>query len=93
MHKLLDYEPKPAKDRKLGQKITLLISYSCFLGTLISMAGAVYFGMQSVQTPAFASMLALIVFFSCVGLLLYVLGSGNLPSLKIDDHPEQETIN
>ncbi|MFK5985929.1 MAG: hemerythrin family protein [Pseudomonadota bacterium] len=90
MQKLLDFEPGLADERKMGQKITLFISYACFLGAILSVVFSIYFGMESTITPIFASLLAFIIFFTSVGILLYVLGTGNLPSLKIAKCPDQK---
>ena len=92
MHKILDYQNRPAKERKVGQKVTLSIAYLCYFCGLISAAISVKVGMESTTTPTFASFLAITVFFACVGIVLQVLGSGNLPSLKVEDHPEQQPI-
>jgi FtsH-binding integral membrane protein len=90
LHKILNYQPSTSKNRKIGQKITLFIAYSCYLGALVSIVISFYLGKESTQTPVFASFIAITVFCACVGILLHVLGSGNLPSLKIDDHPNQK---
>ena len=90
MHKILDYQPSTSENRKTGQKLTLLIAYACYLGAVLSVANCFYLAQESTQTPVFASFIAITVFCACVGVLLHVLGSGNLPSLKIDDHPDQK---
>ncbi|MFK5894722.1 MAG: hemerythrin family protein [Pseudomonadota bacterium] len=90
MNKYTNYEKVTSKDRKLGQSITLVIAFLCFFSAAVCVCVGIYFGMESTQTPAFASMLAMTVFFICVGFLLYVLGSGNLPNLQIEDFPDKK---
>jgi membrane protein YdbS with pleckstrin-like domain len=90
LNKYTNYDRISPKERKIGQKITLLISFICYICAVISACLAVYFGLESTQTPVFASMLAVTIFFICVAFLLSVLGNGNLPSLKIDDSPDKK---
>jgi len=86
VHKLFNFEPnnKP----KAGQKITLIIAYICYLGAVFSAGVSYYLGREDTYTPVFASFIAITVFCICVGFLLHILGSGNLPSLKVDDKIE-----
>lgn len=89
MHSLFDFEPGEKKERGAGQKTTLTIAYICYLCAVICVAICVYTGMQDTTSPVFASALATTVFFLCVGIVLQVLGTGNLPSLKVEDNPDQ----
>lgn len=91
MHKILGFKHSSGEERKLGQKITLGVSFFCYFAAVVCAGMMFYLGMESTETPVFASFMATTVFFACVGIVLHVLGSGNLPSLKVDDNPEQET--
>lgn len=90
MHKIFNYQPSTAENRKMGQKITLFIAFSCYLAAIFSVGMCFYLAQESTQTPIFASFIAITVFCICVGILLHVLGSGNLPNLKVDEHPDQK---
>lgn len=90
MHKIFGYS-SVGKERKIGQKITLGVAFGCYICSVISAGIMILYGQESTATPVFASLLAITVFFACVGIVLHVLGSGSLPTLKLDEHPETET--
>lgn|GEM_PF-1870768 len=89
MDKVFGY--KGSTERKLGQRITLGVAFFSYFCAVICGGVMFYYGMESTTTPIFASLMASTVFFGCVGIVLHVLGSGSLPSLKVDDDPLSQT--
>ncbi|MES9858532.1 MAG: hemerythrin family protein [Sedimenticola sp.] len=73
------------KKRKLGQKITFIsaiIFYLCGAGFLVATG---YYGSQfGTESPVFASFAASIVFFFGAGVVLHVMGSINMPDLRVN---------
>ncbi|MGD2053680.1 MAG: hemerythrin family protein [Gammaproteobacteria bacterium] len=70
------------KQRSMIQKVlmaTAVISYIAAIGCGIA-AGYLSDGSAN---PVVASMMASVVFFVGVGIVLHVIGSANLPSLKV----------
>jgi Na+-driven multidrug efflux pump len=75
----------PLKARKKSQQVSLVIAYLCYLAALLSLLSAGYLAsLARTQDPIFASLLAVVVFFIGCGVVLQVIGSVNLPDLKID---------
>jgi quinol-cytochrome oxidoreductase complex cytochrome b subunit len=69
--------------RRPFQKILLVIAVISYLAAVACGVSAVYMGVGS-GNPIVASLMASVVFFIGVGIVLQVIGSGNLPNLKID---------
>ena len=70
------------KQRSMIQKVLTgmaVLSYIAAIGCGIT---AVYLSDGS-ASPVVASMMASVVFFAGVGIVLHVIGSSNLPSLKV----------
>ncbi|MEW8525929.1 MAG: hemerythrin family protein [Candidatus Thiodiazotropha endolucinida] len=71
------------KQRTPFQKILMAIAFISYFTGIFCGAAAVYVG-EGGQDPVTASLMASIVFFVGVGIVLQVIGSSNLPDLKIN---------
>ena len=71
------------KQRRPFQKVLMVIAFISYFAAILCGVGAFYFGDGS-QDPITASLMASVVFFAGVGIVLQVIGSSNLPDLKID---------
>ncbi|MEN8213834.1 MAG: hemerythrin family protein [Pseudomonadota bacterium] len=77
------------EQRGIGQKIAFFMAvvfYICAVGCVIA---ALYYNHQlGTDNPIVASLMASVVFFIGGGIVLHVIGSVDLPDLKIDAGPE-----
>ena len=72
------------KNRKIGQKISLVFSITCYLMSLVTVAfGAYWWTNYGTSNPIFASAIASVIFFISCGVVLQVIANTNLPDLKI----------
>ena len=70
--------------RIIGQKISLITAYLCYIGTVCAMVYAWYWsGSNSTESPVFASLLAIVIFLLSCGVVLHVIGKADLPDLSI----------
>ena len=75
------------KERGFGQKVAFAVGMASYLVALSVLLLAGYFGYtRSTDDPVFASLAASVVFFIGTGVVLHVIGSVDLPSLRIDNH-------
>ncbi len=73
------------KSPKRSQKVSLAIGYLCYAAALISLLSAIYRAVTvGSENPIFASLAASVVFFIGCGIVLHVIGTVNLPDLKIE---------
>jgi len=71
------------KQRKLGQKIALVIAVLSYVAAVVCVAAVAYWGSQlGANHPVIGSLAASVVFFIGVGAVLQVMGSINLPNLN-----------
>ena len=71
--------------RRIGQKAALLFAYLGYVSALAAMLGLGYWAAnESTSDPIFASLAASVVFFGGCGIVLHVIGSVDLPDLRID---------
>lgn len=69
--------------RKIGQKISFAVGMISYLAALVSVAATVYYDrVLGSEHPVVASLVASVVFFIGAGIVLHVMGSVSLPSLK-----------
>ena len=71
------------KQRRPFQKLLMVLAFISYLAAAGCSIIAAYMGVGS-GNPVVASLMASVVFFIGVGIVLQVIGSGDLPSLKID---------
>ncbi|MDX2507521.1 MAG: hemerythrin family protein [Gammaproteobacteria bacterium] len=72
------------KNRKIGQKISLFFSITCYLMALVTIVfGAYWWATYGTSNPIFASAIASVIFFISCGVVLQVIANANLPDLKI----------
>lgn len=69
--------------RRPFQKVLLVIAVLSYLAAVTCGVAAGYMGVDS-RDPVVASLMASTVFFLGVGIVLQVIGSTNLPNLKIE---------
>lgn len=79
-----------AKRKGLLQKVSTISAVISFILAIIS-AVLLYLRVESVGTdnPISASLMASTFFFICVGVVLYIIGSTNMPSFKFKDPDEK----
>jgi hypothetical protein len=70
------------KQRSMIQKILMVIAITSYIVAIGCGIAAGYLSDGSAN-PVVASMMASVVFFAGVGIVLHVIGSTNLPSLKV----------
>jgi len=70
------------KQRSMIQKVLMVIAITCYIVAIGCAIAAGYLSDGSAN-PVVASMMASVVFFAGVGIVLHVIGSTNLPSLKV----------
>jgi len=71
------------KQRKLGQKIALVIAVLSYVAAVGCVAAVAYWGGQlGANHPVIGSLAASVVFFIGVGVVLQVMGSISLPNLN-----------
>ncbi|MBL7004221.1 MAG: hemerythrin family protein [Gammaproteobacteria bacterium] len=74
------------KKKGVLQKTSVIIAYISYV---LAVASGVflYFRLQTenIDNPISSSLAAMTFFFICVGIVLSVMGSADLPSLKIDE--------
>jgi MFS-type transporter involved in bile tolerance (Atg22 family) len=70
------------KNRSRTQKVLMVIAAVSYFAAIGCGVGA-YVLDTKFDSPVIASMMASVVFFTCVGAVLQVIGSTNLPNLKI----------
>jgi len=72
------------KRRGTGQKAALFFAYLGYVAALATMLGVGYWAAnESTSDPIFASLAASTVFFGGCGIVLHVIGSVDLPDLRI----------
>ena len=71
------------KKRSMIQKIIMGIAAVSYITAIACGIAAGYFS-DGTANPAVASMMASVVFFAGTGIVLHVISSTNLPSLKIE---------
>ena len=71
------------KERRKIQKLLMGIAVVSFVASIACALMAAYLS-DGAADPAVASMMASVVFFAGVGIVLHVISSTNLPSLKIE---------
>ncbi|MES9883060.1 MAG: hemerythrin family protein [Sedimenticola sp.] len=73
------------KQRKLGQKITFIIAIICYICGVGFIVASGYYGSQiGTESPIFASFAASVVFFFGAGVVLHVMGSIDMPDLRVN---------
>ena len=71
--------------RGTGQKAALLFAYLGYASALAAILGTGYWAAyESTSDPIFASLAASAVFFGGCGIVLHVIGSVDLPDLRIN---------
>jgi len=70
------------KNRRPFQKVLFVIAIISYLAAVSCGAAAAWLGMDYGQ-PILASLMASVVFFLGVGIVLHVIGTVDLPDLKI----------
>jgi len=71
--------PKPA------QKISRLVAWLCYGAAILTLLAAGYRAVTlGTDNPIFASLAATVIFLVGCGVVLQVMGTVNLPNLKID---------
>jgi hypothetical protein len=70
------------KKRSRTQKMLMVVAAVSYLAAVGCGVGA-YLLEAKFTSPVIASLIASVVFFTCVGAVLQVIGSTNLPDLKI----------
>jgi len=68
--------------RNRVQRVLMAIAVVCYFAAIGCGIGAFALD-EKFASPVIASMIASVVFFVCVGAVLQVIGSTNLPDLKI----------
>lgn len=74
------------KNRNFGQKVSFCIAMLSYVGAVACFVGV--FIMKAdlgIDHPVTSSFMASVVFFICVGVVLQVIGTTNLPSLRFDE--------
>jgi len=72
-----------AKQRKLGQKVSLFFSVFCYVMTIACIIFAfIWKADHGTEDPIFASALASVFFFASCGFVLQFIANANLPNLK-----------
>jgi len=73
------------KQRGIGQKAARIFAYLSYSAAFIAVLGAAYWAATySTSSPIFSSLAASVVFFGGCGVVLHVIGSADLPDLRID---------
>lgn len=79
------------KKQTFGQKVAFIFAMISYLSAVVcgyfTYAKSTELGMNH---PVPASFMAAIVFFIGAGIVLHVIGTANLPSLKIDSKPDSQ---
>lgn len=70
------------KKRRTFQKVLLIIAVLSYIAAACCGAGAAYLGGE-INNPIIASLMASVVFFAGSGIVLQVIASTDLPSLKV----------
>jgi hypothetical protein len=70
------------KQRSMIQKVLMVIAVISYIAAIGCGSAAAYLSDGS-ASPVVASMMASVVFFAGVGIVLQVIGSTNLPNLKV----------
>ena len=73
--------------RNLGQKIAFVIALLSYVTGVGCALYALLQGEEALGKSVYASFLASVVFFFGVGIVLHVIGTANLPSLKVEPTP------
>ena len=71
------------KQRKIIQKLLMGIAIISYVAAIVCAVVAAYLS-DGTANPQVASFMASVVFFAGVGIVLHVISSTNLPSLKIE---------
>ena len=71
------------KERKKLQKVLMGIAVASYVASIVCAIVAAYLS-DGTANPAVASMMASVVFFAATGIVLHIIGSTNLPSLKVE---------
>jgi len=71
------------KERSKIQKLVMGIAVISYVAAIACAMAAAYLS-DGTANPAVASFMASVVFFSGVGIVLHVIGSTNLPNLKVE---------
>jgi hypothetical protein len=71
------------KERRKFQKVLMGVAVISYISSIVCAMAAAYFS-DGTQNPVVASMMASVVFFAGVGIVLHVISSTNLPSLKVE---------
>ena len=71
------------KERRKIQKLLMGVAVVSYVASIVCAMTAAYIS-DGTANPAVASMMASVVFFSGVGIVLHVISSTNLPSLKVE---------
>ncbi len=80
------------KQRKLGQKIALVIAVICYVAAVVCVAAVAYWGNQlGSNHPVVGSLAASVVFFIGVGVVLQVMGSISIPDLNVNPRDRDGT--
>jgi hypothetical protein len=73
--------------RGFGQKVALLFAWLGYAAATAALFGCGYWTLNGdTSDPVFASLAASVVFFGGCGIVLHVIGSADLPDLRIDRH-------
>ena len=80
-------EASAVKRRNLGQKISFVIAILSYITGVGCALYAIIQGEEALGKSVYASFLASVVFFGGVGIVLHVIGTADLPSLKVEPTP------
>lgn len=79
-----------SKSKSVFQKASLV---SAFVSFVLSLVSGVMLYLQIEKTnsddPISAAFMAAVFFFICVGVVLFVIGTANIPSFKLDNSDEK----
>jgi hypothetical protein len=79
------------KNRNFGQKVSFYIAMLSYVGAVACFAGVFIIKADlGFNHPITSSFMASVVFFISVGIVLQVIASTNLPSLRFDEKREEE---
>ena len=71
------------KERSKIQKVLMGVAVVSYISSIGCAMAAAYMS-DGTSNPAVASMMASVVFFAAAGIVLHVISSTNLPSLKVE---------
>ncbi len=75
------------KKRNLGQKITFIFDLVCYICAVAFIGASFYYAFANgTENPIFVRFAASVVFFVGAGVVLHVMGSIDMPNLKVPRH-------